>query len=128
MNSARWLTTFLLFTGSLFATPPVVSNLHIDPASLSHSDFRLLFNVSTSYTNIRLRYIVSPGICTGGTGGSIQVTGDGLNRSTGNMALVLSGLTANTTYNFCPEVSNDGGSTWSTGVGGTVTTWSGPQK
>jgi hypothetical protein len=122
MNSARWLTTFLFFTGSLFAVPPVVSNLHIDPASLSHSDFRLLFDVSGSYTNVRLRYIVAPGICTGGTGGSIQVTGDGLNRSTGNMALVLSGLTASTTYNFCPEVSSDGGSTWSTGVGGTVTT------
>lgn len=103
-----WL---LLLAVPLWATPPTVSNVHYD--SLSHSDIRIIFDVSSSYTAVRMRYGTLS--CSGGTGGTVQVVSDGYVRFTSGETFVVGGLTAGTSYNFCPEVTSDGVS-WSSGA------------
>jgi hypothetical protein len=112
------LPLFLLCASALWATPPVVSNITFD--GVSHSDLRVKFNVSAGYTNVRIRYAVSPNTCVSGTGASLQTqSAQGL--YTTGMTEVVGGLIAGATYQICPEVSNDYTSTWSSGVGATVT-------
>ncbi len=109
---------FLLFSLAAFAQAPTVTITKTD--GLSHSVVRLTFNVSATFINVRTRYIASPGTCTGGTGGTVQTTSPGQYFTTGQR-VVVGGLTPNTTYQICPEVTADN-ATWSSGVGVSVTT------
>ena len=110
----------------LQAVPPTVSAISFD--GIGHSNFRVTFNVSGAYDHLRTRTIASPGTCTGGTGGRLQeipyfsgAAPPGFLRTSG-MFISVGGLNASTTYNVCPEVSNDGGLNYSTGVSGSVLT------
>jgi len=114
----RYLIIFLTAVIPALADPPTVTITGTD--GLSHSVVRLRFNVSSSYSALRMRYIAAPGSCLSGTGGSVQTVGSSLARFTSGMANVVGGLTPNTTYQICPEVTSDG-STWSTQAGVTVT-------
>jgi hypothetical protein len=115
----RYWIVFLLGILSAAAQTPTVTITGTD--GLSHSVVRVKFNVSASYSALRMRYIASPGTCTGGTGGSVQTVATYLNRLTSGMADVVAGLIPNTTYKICPEVTADG-TNWSSGVGVTITT------
>src|SRR6476620_10279916 len=102
----RYWIVFLLVVLSAAAQTPTVTITGTD--GLSHSVVRVKFNVSTSYSGLRVRYIAAPGTCTGGTGGSVQSISNGLGRFTSGMTQVVGGLTPNTTYQICPEVTSDG--------------------
>ena len=115
----RYFIIFLTAVIPALAVPPTVTITGTD--GLSHSVVRVLFNVSSSYSVLRMRYIAAPGSCLSGSGGSVQAVSSGLGRLTSGMTNVIGGLTPNTTYQICPEVTNDG-STWSTNAGVTVTT------
>jgi hypothetical protein len=115
----RYWIIFLLGVFSAAAQTPSVTIIGTD--GLSHSVVRVKFNVSSSYSGLRMRYIASPGTCTSGSGGSVQPTSNNLAHFTSGMAQVLGGLTPNTTYQICPEVTADF-STWSVNAGVTVTT------
>jgi hypothetical protein len=114
----RYWIVFLIAALPALAQPPVVTVTGTD--GLSHSVVRLKFNVSSGYSGLRIRYIASPGSCLSGSGGSVQVFG-GTGRFTSGMTEVIAGLTPNTIYQICPEVTSDG-SNWSSNVGVTVTT------
>ncbi|HEY3936715.1 MAG TPA: hypothetical protein VGL97_04765 [Bryobacteraceae bacterium] len=98
--------------------------------NISHSDARVLFNSSGSWTTMRIRYAVSPATCTGGSGGFVQspfgTNGAGSILPAASNGIVLSGLTAATTYQVCVELSPDGGTTWTSGAGASLTTLSLP--
>ena len=114
----RYGILFLLSLLPALAQTPSVTILGTD--GLSHSTVRVTFNVSSGYSDLRMRYVASPGTCTGGTGGAVQTISNTLVRFTSGMTDVVAGLTPNTTYQICPEVTN--GSTWSSGVGVTIAT------
>src|SRR2546423_15712205 len=114
----RYSIIFLIAVLPALAQTPTVTITGTD--GLSHSVVRVKFNVSSSYSGLRLRYIASPGSCTGGSGGSVQTSG-ATGRFTSGMTDILAGLTPNTTYQICPEVTSDGGN-WSSQAGVTVTT------
>jgi hypothetical protein len=115
----RYWIIFLFGVLSAAAQTPTVTITGTD--GLSHSVIRVKFNVSTSYSGLRVRYIAAPGTCTGGTGGSVQSISNGLGRFTSGMTQVVGGLTPNTTYQICPEVTSNGVN-WSNNAGVTVTT------
>ncbi|HEY3457547.1 MAG TPA: hypothetical protein VGK64_23400 [Bryobacteraceae bacterium] len=115
----RYWIIFLLGVFSAAAQTPTVTITGTD--GLSHSVVRVKFNVSSNYSALRTRYIAAPGSCTSGTGGTVQTSTSNLARFTSGMANVIGGLTPNTTYQICPEVTTDGVN-WSTGAGVTVTT------
>jgi len=115
----RYWIIFLLGVLSAAAQTPTVTITGTD--GLSHSVVRIKFNVSSSYSALRVRYIAAPGSCTSGTGGTVQTSTANLARFTSGMANVIGGLTPNTTYQICPEVTSDGVN-WSSGAGVTVTT------
>ncbi len=99
---------------------PAVSNIRTD--QITHSTFRVVFDVSGPYVSYRMRYTASPGTCSRGSGGTVQRNGGspGSLVSLGQRANV-SGLAPSTTYNVCPEVSADG-ATWSSGAQASFTT------
>ncbi|HEY1946691.1 MAG TPA: choice-of-anchor D domain-containing protein [Bryobacteraceae bacterium] len=75
----------------------------------------------------RTRAVVSPAACIGNTNGLMQPMEIGPTYSTESapglvLNMDIAGLMAGTTYNVCPELSTDGGSTWTSGVGTTFTT------
>src|SRR6476469_2842597 len=115
----RYLMIFLIAVLPALAAPPTVTITGTD--GLSHSVVRVKFNVSSTYSALRIRYIASPGSCTGGSGGSVQTVSSTLARFTSGMTDVIGGLTPNTTYQICPEVTSDGVN-WSSQAGITVTT------
>src|SRR5579875_1559932 len=87
--------------------------------SLTHSEVRIGFTSTGSWNMVRVRYIQSPGTCTGGTGGTVE--GNTTIEIINPAYVVLSGLAPNTSYQVCPELSLNGAS-WTSGIGTTVTT------
>lgn len=127
--------TFLLLLSTLLpltsaAQAPTVSNVTFD--GIGHSVVRVRFSASAQFYYLRTRYVASPGTCTAGSGGQVQGSGysllnhDALHAGDGN-TIVVGGLTQNTTYQICPEISTDF-SSWSTGAGATVTTLARPAQ
>src|SRR3954451_9211713 len=122
----------LVIAGALsaFAQNPVVNSATY--SDLSHSSMLVHMQISSGWQNVRIRYITtSQGSCTSGTGGTVQPSGyPGYGGSTYrplNFQIILSGLTANTEYQVCPEVANigasyDGSGPWSSGMGFVVRT------
>lgn len=94
---------------------PTVSNARAENVSWSSAE--ILFD-STAYTAYRIRFIESPGTCTGGSGGSLMKNGTLQYMRYGQRAY-LTGLKASTLYNVCPEAFS---SSWSSGVSVPVTT------
>ena len=128
----RKLILFLLASYSLFGQASV-SNITFFNGS--HSSVGVSFTVSTTAVNaIRMHYIpTAQGTCTSGNAGAYQYlymsfyTNNGnptdwISLPTNTAEINVSGLAPNTQYQFCPEVSTDGGNTWSSGVGATWTT------
>ncbi|MGH9655304.1 MAG: hypothetical protein ACRD6B_17775, partial [Bryobacteraceae bacterium] len=112
----RKLSLLLLAALPLFAAPPVVSNISFLYGS--HSSVSVVFDLSATGNDFRMRYIpVAQGSCDqGNAAATVEFFGFpnlSANSLTG-LQLPISGLAANTKYDFCPEVSNDSGSTWST--------------
>jgi hypothetical protein len=107
----------ILWAVSLYGQ--TVSSISFD--GVGDSSVRVIFNVSASFNALRMRYGTSS--CSSGTGGTVQHSG------TATFTYVLFGMTANlsglapsTLYHACPEVSSNGGSTWSSGADATFTT------
>lgn len=113
----RYFITFLIAVLPALAQTVTITGTD----GLSHSVVRVKFNVSSSYSALRMRYTASPGSCRTGTGGSVQTVSSTQARFTSGMTDVVGGLTPNTTYEICPEVTSDGVN-WSSNVGVTVTT------
>ncbi len=112
------LLLVLLFPAALFCQP-TVSNIHFD--GIGDSSARVIFDTDTTFDALRIRYR-SGADCAGGTG-TVQINGT----STATFVLFgmtenLSGLTPSTTYFVCPEVSDDGGMTYSSGVSSSFAT------
>ena len=111
-----------------FSQTPSVSNITFD--GISHSVVRVNFTASSQFFWERTRYVQSPSTCTGGTGGAVQGSAysnynhGALHSGAGN-TIVLGGLSPNTTYQICPEISADFVN-WSSGAGATVTTLAAP--
>ncbi len=106
------------------AQTPSVTNIWF--TGTSHSITLVHFS-SSGWGNgwLRVRYIQAPGTCTTGTGGNIVATGYGAGlgqtQSSTDMREAVGGLLPNTTYQVCPEISNNNVN-WSSGAGGSVTT------
>lgn len=91
---------------------------------LSHGTVQISFT-STNWTNSsspasRVRWTVAPATCTSMTGGT--TSGFQTPPTINPAEMVVGGLTPNTTYNICPEISGDGGQTWHGGVAVNITT------
>ncbi|MGH9066611.1 MAG: hypothetical protein ACRD0J_03685, partial [Acidimicrobiales bacterium] len=111
----RKLILLLFAAFPLFATPPVVSNISFSYGS--HSSVQVVFSISVTGNDFRMRYIpTSQGSCDqGNAAATVEFFGyPNLSQVRLTLQLPISGLAANTQYEFCPEVSNDSGSTWST--------------
>src|SRR6266481_6440977 len=121
-----------IITASAFSQP-IVSNVRIPVAGLSHGSAQVLFDTSSVLSPSACGSQFSPGLgcwrlrlstaaCSGGTDGTLfrpdYHAAPSLQYS---MAMNLTGLAPGTAYNVCPEVSNDG-VTWSTGVSAPFTT------
>jgi hypothetical protein len=128
----RKLILFLLASFSLFGQASVSNITFFDG---SHSSVGISFTVSTTAVNaIRMHYIpTAQGSCTSGNSGAYQYLymsfymngnnpDDYIKLYSPNIEMNVSGLSPDTQYQFCPEVSTDGGNTWSSGVGATWTT------
>lgn len=113
----RPIILLVLVVGPCFAAP-TVSNVTFD--GIGDSSVRVIFNVSATYTNMRVRYGTST--CTSGSGGSVQINSTVIAGLLYGMTAQLSGMTPSTTYYVCPEVSSDSGATYSSGVAATFTT------
>src|SRR5690242_6051025 len=115
----RLFLTFL-FGISAFAQSAGVTKVWF--TDVSHSVALVHFNSEGSWKFLRLRYIQSPGTCTGGKGGSLQATGyQGQLHLNAGMTEPLGGLLPKTTYQVCPEISPDNWK-WFSGATATVTT------
>lgn len=110
----KHILAFVFAAQAVFAAPPVVSNVQFLYGS--HSSVTVQFDESARSNDIRIRYIpVSQGSCDqGNPAATVQTFGFSSIGFTTGIQMPVSGLAANTKYEFCPEVSNDGGSTWST--------------
>lgn len=119
VNLVPYALAFLAVAITAIAAPTVSS---IATDQLTHSTMRVLFNVTGGYSYLRVRYIASPGTCSGGRGGTVQTPGTVPSSfvATG-MTVDLSGLAPSTTYNVCPEVSSDNVN-WSSRVQASFTT------
>jgi uncharacterized protein (TIGR03437 family) len=96
-----------------------VSSITFD--GVGDSSVRMIFNVSASFNALRVRYGTSS--CASGSGGTVQTTGTAIGTYVlFGMTADLSGLAPSTLYHACPEVSSDGGSSWSSGAEATFTT------
>ena len=120
LRMRKILLSFLL-PFAAFAQVPAVLPGSVTFDIISHSAARVHWQPTGTGTwnYIRIRWIASPGTCTGGTGGTVQqnMNAQALTQYTS----IVAGLSANTTYQVCPEGSADD-ATWSSGVGGTLTT------
>ncbi|MFL6451438.1 MAG: DUF4082 domain-containing protein [Bryobacteraceae bacterium] len=124
--------TLLVIAGAIsaFAQNPVVNSATY--SDLSHSSMLVHMQISSAWQNVRIRYIpTAQGSCTSGTGGTVQPSAypgyGGATYRPLNFQIILSGLTADTQYQICPEVANigasyDGSGAWSSGIGFTVRT------
>ncbi len=120
----NYLLFSLLLPFGVFGQAPTVSNIAFD--GVSHSAVRATFSASANFYWLRTRYIASPGTCTDGVSGTLQGSSysnfgiGSLHQGDGNK-VVIGGLSPDTTYQVCPEISADF-SQWSSGVGATVKT------
>ena len=120
MPTSRMLAVYLI-SACVAQAASTVSGITFD--GIGDSSARVLFDASSTFNLYRVRYGTAP--CSGGSGGRVQTNGGyapyfSLFSQTGQ----LSGLAPSTTYFVCPEVSDDGGSSWSSGVQATFTTLS----
>jgi hypothetical protein len=132
MRNVFLFSSCLLVMGTLAEAAPVVDASTIRVDHLSHSSLHLTYQLSSGNPiQGRIRYIASPGTCTGGTGGSVEnnIWNSGQEDHWWHLiagsdfwyAQPLHGLNPNTTYRVCPEVTEDE-STWSSGASITITT------
>jgi hypothetical protein len=113
---SRWL---LMVCAAVAAYGQTVSSITFD--GLGDSSVRVIFNISATYNALRVRYGTSS--CASGSGGTVQNSGTALFTYVRyGMTAQLSGLAPSTLYHVCPEVSSNGGSTWSNGADATFTT------
>jgi hypothetical protein len=113
---------FFFVAVSAFAQNPSVTSVSL--GNVSHSIAQVVTTYTGSPTNLRMRFIQSPGVCTGMTGGSVQPSswnGVGRTLPTNPISQGVGGLSPSTTYNVCPEISADG-TNWFGGVSVSVTT------
>lgn len=93
-----------------------------------HSTVAVGFTTITDSNQVQIRYVQTFGgtpSCMSGTGGTVQSTIDiGIKATYGQIS--IGGLAPSTSYMICPEVSKDGGATWSNGAGAILTTKSLP--
>lgn len=106
-------------TVGLSGTGTEVGNIVFPADGISHGSLAVAFTTVTTSTNARIRYGSAP--CASGTGGTIQTNYQDIIASNFNQ-YPIGGLAPLTPYYVCPEVSKDGGATWSTGAQGIVTT------
>jgi len=111
----------LLAVSPAFAVATVSA---IQFVGIGDSSVSVIFNSSAVFNMDRVRYGTST--CTSGSGGFVQIDGSVPEFSGGyptfQMTVNLAGLLPSTLYYACPEVSTDGGVTWSSGVAATFTT------
>ncbi len=116
-TAMRYLLVPLLFSASCLGL--TVSNVGF--TNVSHGSLVITFTTDSSINATRVRYVASPSTCTAGSGGSVTYLIMDYGQPNPYEG-ALSGLAASTTYQMCPEVSADGGNTWTSGVGASVTT------
>lgn len=109
---------FLAIILSTIAAGQTVSSITFD--GIGDSSARVIFNVSSTFTEYRVRYRTTD--CTDGMGNYVQTN----NTIASTLVLYamsaqISGLAPSTLYHVCPEVRNGVGA-WSTGVEATFTT------
>lgn len=97
---------------------PEVNNISFP--FIDHGSASVQFTTLTNSIGARIRYIASPGTCTAGSGGALQINQEPA-VSKDFAIFPLGGLAPNTTYQVCPEVTKNG-TTWSTGAGASFTT------
>lgn len=120
-KSLSWLILIPLLAGRC-SLGQTVSSVSVLTGSVTHASATLTVNYSGSATNIRVRIAASPATCTSGTGGYITGTTTTTLGVIGNPQIQpVEGLSPATTYQLCPELTANG-SSWSGGVGATVTT------
>jgi hypothetical protein len=108
-----------LFVLALSASAQTVSNIRFD--GVGDSSARTIFDAAVSFNGLRVRYGTTD--CSGGSGGTLQQNGTAPSTfSLFGMTANISGLAPSTQYYVCPEISTDGGMTWSSGISATVTT------
>lgn len=126
---------FFCFTTTVFAQVPVINQSTIHADNVGHASLHITYQLASGSsipTQGRIRWIASPGTCTGGTGGNLFLNIDDpplpedswwrpAAGSIGVYSMPLHGLSPNTTYQVCPEVTANRVN-WSSGVGITVTT------
>lgn len=106
------LTLWVKVSLQSFWVPPTVSNINFD--AIGDSTVRIYFDVSATFTNLRVRFGTSD--CAGGAG-TVQDSDLYVPEAVLiEMTRTLGGLAPSTLYYVCPEVSNDSGSTYSSGV------------
>jgi hypothetical protein len=111
---------FFFFALSLWGQATVS---HITFVNGSHSSVTVRFDVSMPISAARVRYLpTAKGSCKSGLRGAVQNNTMGPTPVTAGISLDVTGLAPATEYEFCPEVSTDGGKTWSHGVGTDWTT------
>ncbi len=113
--------SILLFGFALCTFAQTVSNIRFD--GVGDSSARVLFDVTGSFNAFRIRYGTSDTVS--GAGGFLQLNGTAPSTysnfdQTGN----ISGLAPATLYYVSPEVSSDGGVTWSSGISARLMTLS----
>jgi len=103
------LALVFLLASCAFAQP-VVTSVSVD--GIGHSSARVVFVSNGTFNSARVR--INTSSCTGGSGGFVEgtATADFINSAE---TVNLGGLASNTTYNVCPELSANGGTTWTTG-------------
>ncbi len=124
-------TLFFLFAVASLQAQTTVTAVNFD--YVNYTTARVRIDISGPYSGLRLRFVKAPTSCQDGTQGTVQFA----ESYTGSFTLTpaflnLYGLTPSNpglSYNVCPEVSNDYGSTWTRGAMGTLTlpNFPGPQ-
>lgn len=114
----RIILLLALFLGVVTnARAQSVTNIRFD--GKGDSSLRTIFNVSSAFTGLRIRYGTSS--CSGGTGGTVLLVGTSIGTfGLYDVTATLSGLAPNTLYYVCPEVTSGG--SYSSGISNTVTT------
>ncbi|MGH9584749.1 MAG: hypothetical protein ACRD4O_17650, partial [Bryobacteraceae bacterium] len=116
----KHILAFVFAAQCLFAAP-AVSNISFLYGS--HSSVTVQFAVSAVSNEFRIRYIpTAQGSCDNGNSSATVETFPFTQITfTSGIQVPVSGLAANTQYEFCPEASSDGGSTWSVTGGANAT-------
>lgn len=111
-------TTLVLIALSCAASAQTITSVAFD--GVSHSALRMTISYTGDFDALRARYVPTPASCTDGKTGPIQAIG--YQAKFRPMPVLVSGLEPGIEYQICPELSADGGNTWSKGFGATVRT------